>query len=345
MACTALPFRAGAWLGLGCALLLGAACEKKGFEFAPDEKPSGPPVTAPPLGGVSATPAAPKPSVVVFRRRRGHLLALACYDAATQTLRTGDACASLIPEGGADVRIGDVSTVRMRRAPPLTCRTPGGAVTHPSFALQDGPPGDAGPHPGPPLALWSSGPAPKLELPPSPPEAIPLPPSESNTIRSSSRNLLLLAQQLLLGPVAIDSVWMVDLDADGLRERLDQARVLEVRGRFAILAGVFVVSGKDAVALRPLRLQIIPVADRERLGPDDHSHDVRLLAALDLDHDGRRELWLQVEQPGFTTDSVGRYTDTGLAVFAELTCHNDEPSAPPLPPSPPPAVSLPPIPR
>ena len=45
------------------------------------------------------------------------------------------------------------------------------------------------------------------------------------------------AQRPLLGEVIIDSVWTVDLDADGLRERLDQVRVLEVRGRFAMLAG------------------------------------------------------------------------------------------------------------
>jgi hypothetical protein len=190
---------------------------------------------------------------------------------------------------------------------------------------------------------------PKLELPPSPPEALPLPPSESNTIRSSSQHLFPVAQRALLGPVAIDNVWTVDLDADGLRERLDQTRVLDSRGRFAMLTGVYVVSGKDAVALRPLRVQLVPSADRERLGRDDHSYDVKLLAAIDLDHDGRRELWLQVHKPGVTADSLGRYTDTGLAVFAELICQTDElpqkPLARPAAAAAPPAVPPPWIPR
>jgi hypothetical protein len=282
--------------------------------------------------------------VVLLRRRRGQLMALACYDEARQALGAGDACAGLIPDG-AEVRISDASTVRVRRAPPRTCQTPSGPQEHPTFALLYGPPGDAGPNPGPPLALWSSGPMPKLELPPSPPESLPLPPSESGTIRSSSRNLLVEAPAPLLGEVLIDSVWSVDLDADGLRERLDQVRVLEQRGRFVLLSGVFVVSGKDAVALRPLRVQLSLIAERERLGRDDRSREVKLLAALDLDHDGRRELWLQVEQPGLTTDSVGRYTDTGLAVFAELTCQNHEPGAAAVPLPPAAAAPPPPIPK
>jgi hypothetical protein len=186
---------------------------------------------------------------------------------------------------------------------------------------------------------------PKLELPPSPPEALPLPPSESNTIRSSSKNLLPAAEHPLLGPVTIDNVWTVDLDADGLRERLDQARVMEYRGRFALLTGVYVVAGKDAVALRPLRVQLVPAGERERLGRDDHSYDVKLLAAIDLDHDGRRELWLQVLRPGAVSDAVGRYTDTGLAVFAELTCQTDEPPKPPGTPPPAPVVPPPFLPR
>ena len=336
---------------LGFLLLAGAGCRKQRFEVDPGGKPSGPPIAASPSAvsaaagaGISAGPPGQRPSVVVLRRRRGHLMALACYDDATRTLRSGDPCAALIPDG-AEVRISDASTVRVRRVPPRTCRTPGGSAEHPAFALVDGPPGDAGPNPGPPLALWSSGPAPKLELPPSPPEPLPLPPSESNTIRSSTGNLLTAAPRPLLGEVLIDNVWTVDLDADGLRERLDQVRVLEQRGRFVLLAGVFVVAGKDAVALRPLRVQLIPTAERERLGRDDHSHDVKLLAAVDLDHDGRRELWLQVEQPGLTSDAVGRFTDTGLAVFAELTCHNDEPGATALPPPPVAAAAHPHIPR
>ncbi len=345
------PSRRLAVVGLGLGLLLSAGCPEKKFEFAPDEKPSGPPIpVAQPsqalpdssrAGGAAGGPVVAKPSVVLLRRWSSQLVALACYDATTRTMRAGDDCFALIPET-AEVRSGDASTVRIRRAPPLLCRTPQGTISHPAFALPDGPPGDAAPKPGPPLALWSSGPAPKLELPPSPPEALPLPPSESSTIRSSSKNLLPPAQHALLGPVTIDNVWTVDLDADGLRERLDQARVLELRGRFALLTGVYVVAGKDAVALRPLRVQLVPPAERERLGRDDHSYDVQMMAAIDLDHDGRRELWLQVRRPGVTSDSVGRFTDTGLAVFAELTCQTDESAkslgaTPPAPPvSPPP---------
>ena len=71
-------------------------------------------------------------------------------------------------------------------------------------------------------------------------------------------------------------------------------------------------------------------------GPDDHSYDVKMIAALDLDHDSRRELWLQVAHPDATTDSLGRFGDTGLSVFAELTCPNPPSELPPTRPATPP---------
>lgn len=277
-------------------------------------------------------------SVVVFRRRPGQLLPLACYSEVTQRLHAGSDCAALVPEG-AEVRISDTSAGRVRPGAPLICQTPAGPLALPTFGFIDGPPGDASPKPGPPLALWSPGPLPKLELPPTPPEPIPLPPSESLYITNSSRSLLPPAQRPLIGKVVVDNVWNLDLDADGLRERLDQVRLLDLRGRFMLLTGVFVVAGKDAVALRPLRVQLIPTEQRERLGRDDHSYDVRMIAALDLDHDSRRELWLQVGHPDATTDSMGRFGDTGVTVFAELTCPNppsELPAAPPAPAVPPP---------
>lgn len=289
----------------------------------------------------------PRASVVLFRRRHGQLLPLGCYSEATQRVHAGSDCAALIPEG-AEVRISDTSSGRVRPSAPLVCQTPAGPLALPTFVLIDGPPGDASPRPGPPLALWSSGPPPKLELPPTPPEPIPLPPSESLYITNSSRNLLPPAQRLLTGQVVVDNVWNLDLDTDGLRERLDQVRLLEIRSRFVMLAGVFVVAGKDAVALRPLRVQLVPAEQRERLGRDNHSYDVRMIAALDLDHDSRRELWLQVGQPEATTDSLGRFSDTGLAVFAELTCPNppsELPAARPTPTPPPSRPSSPTSPR
>lgn len=278
-------------------------------------------------------PGPARASVVVFRRRPGQLLPLACYSEVTQRLHTGSDCAALVPEG-AEVRISDTYAGRVRPGAPLVCQTPAGPLALPTFGFIDGPPGDASPKPGPPLALWSSGPPPKLELPPTPPEPIPLPPSESLYITNSSRSLLPPAQRQLTGKVVVDNVWNLDLDADGLRERLDQVRLLELRGRFMMLTGVFVVAGKDAVALRPLRVQLIPAEQRERLGRDDHSYDVRMIAALDLDHDSRRELWLQIGHPDATTDSIGRFGDTGLSAFAELTCPNPPPELPAAPPAP-----------
>jgi hypothetical protein len=294
----------------------------------------------PPAAQALAASPTPKPSVVLLRHWQGALIALACYDQSLHKLRAGDACAALIPDG-AEVRLGDAHTVAVQRAPLLNCKTPSGEVVHPTFRVLSGPPADASPTPAPPLALWSSGPLPKLELAPMPPEPIPLPPTESRAISDSARLLLPSTQRLLLGEVSVDNVWSVDLDADGLRERLDQVRLFEVRGRFAMLTGVFVVSGLEAVALRPLRVQLIPSEEGERLGRNDHSHDATMLAALDLDHDGRRELWLQLKRPGFTTDTVGRFTGDGLATFAELTCPSLDPSPPAEPAAkpPPPATA------
>jgi hypothetical protein len=338
----AIPARcAAAWpVGLVGGLALATACHDEQVATALQKK-----TQAAAAAAAAAAPTGPsqppRPSVVLFSRRHGQLLPLACYSEVTQRLHAGSDCAGLLPED-AEVRIGDTYGGRLRPGQPLVCQTKTGPLVLPTFGLLEGPPGDAGPQPGPPLALWSSGPLPKLELPPSPPEPLPLPPSESLYITNSSRNLLPPAQRLLIGQVVVDNVWTVDLDADGLRERLDQVRLLEVRRRFMMLTGVFVVAGKDAVALRPLRVQLIPPEQRERLGRDDHSYDVKMLAALDLDHDSRRELWLQVARPETTTDSLGRFTDTGLAVFAELTCPNQPAAVSPPPPPPPPAAGRPP---
>lgn len=320
--------------GLGAALALcmamGAACRQPapaaGDQVAP---PTAAPTVKPPPGS--------RPSAVLLRQRKGRLVALACYDAAAQALRAGDACAALLPDQ-TEVRLGDAHTSRVRRAPPLICQTDKGPVSHPSYALLDGPPADASPTPSLPLALWAAGPLPKLELPPVPPEPIPLPPSERQAIRRAASLLLPPPQRLLLGDVTIDSVWVVDLDADGLRERLDQVRLFDVRGRFAMLTGVFVVAGQDAVALRPLRVQIVPPAERERLGADDHSYDTTMFAAVDLDHDSRREVWLQLGHGGLTEDTVGRFLDGGLTTFAAMTC-DDPASGPPLPAPSRPAVA------
>lgn len=315
----------GGGVGLTLALLT-ASCHDESL-VVPKDPPSldrGPQGDA---NSAGAGAAASRPSVVLLRRHHSRLVPLCCYDHAAQKLRAGQDCADLLP-AEAEVRVGNAYGGRVQREGSTVCRTPDGETRLSTFRLIDGPPVDAGPRPGPPLALWSQGPAPKLELPPDPPDPLPLPPSEAQYITNAARNLLPPAQRLLLGKVVVDNVWTVDLDIDGLRERLDQVRLLELRGRFAMLTGVFVVAGKDAVALRPLRVQIVPSAQRERLGPDDHSHDVKMIAAIDLDYDRRRELWLQVQRPDATTDAVGRYTDTGVAVFAELTCPSEPPERP-----------------
>lgn len=316
---------------LATAALFFASCHDESLVVSKEELAAGSFSTR---AAERSAPAVGKPSVVLFRQRMGQLVPLACYDKERQALRIGEDCVALVPPA-AEVRIGDGYGGRLQPGERLSCRTDDGPTSRSTFRVSEGPPGDAGPRPGPPLALWSSGSLPKLELPPSPPDPLPLPPSETLYITNAARNLLPAAQRALLGPVVVDNVWSVDLDVDGLRERLDQVRLLDVRSRFVMLTGVFVVAGKDAVALRPLRVQTLPSQLRERLGRDDRSYEVRMLAALDLDHDHRREVWLQVLRPDWITDSIGRFTDTGVAVFAELTCPSEPPPRePPKPPNP-----------
>lgn len=163
---------------------------------------------------------------------------------------------------------------------------------------------------------WSAGPPPHLHVPPSPPELTVQTPGQRRGVLRSARPLLSPGDRDRLSDLRLDGVWMVDLDLDGVRERVDQLTLVD-RSGVPIGSGVFMTPGRSLEA-RPLRLVANP-AQRHRL-----------IAAVDLDQDGHTELWIAREPVQLTgagradvaqrIDEVSSYTAGGLVTIDQLSC-------------------------
>lgn len=163
---------------------------------------------------------------------------------------------------------------------------------------------------------WSEGPPPHLHVPPSPPELTVQTPGQRRGVLRSARPLLSPGDRDRLSDLRLDGVWMVDLDLDGVRERVDQLTLVD-RSGVPIGSGVFMTPGRSLEA-RPLRLVANP-AQRHRL-----------IAAVDLNQDGHTELWIAREPVQLTgvgrsdvaqrIDEVSSYTAGGLVTIDQLSC-------------------------
>lgn len=162
---------------------------------------------------------------------------------------------------------------------------------------------------------WSEGAPPHLHVPPSVPELTVQTPGQRRGVLRSARPLLSPADRERLNDLRLDGVWMVDLDLDGVRERVDELTLVDRSGA-SIGSGVFMTPGRSLEA-RPLRLVANP-AQRHRL-----------IAAVDLDQDGHTELWIAREPVQLTgagrgdvaqrIDEVSSYTGGGLVTIDQLS--------------------------
>lgn len=163
---------------------------------------------------------------------------------------------------------------------------------------------------------WSEGPPPQLHVPPSTPELTVQTPGQRRGVLRSAGHLLSAADRARLSDLRVDGVWMVDLDLDGVRERVDELTLVDGAG-LPIASGVFVTPGRSLEA-RPLRL-VANLAQRHRL-----------VAAVDLDQDGHTEVWIAREPVQLTgagrgdvaqrVDEVSSYTAGGLVTIDQLSC-------------------------
>lgn len=163
---------------------------------------------------------------------------------------------------------------------------------------------------------WSEGPPPQLHVPPSVPELTVQTPGQRRGVLRSARSLLSPGDRARLIDLRLDGVWLVDLDLDGVRERVDELTLVDSTG-VPIGSGVFMTPGRSLEA-RPLRLVANP-AQRHRL-----------IAAVDLDQDGYTELWIAREPVQLTgagrsdvaqrIDEVSSYTGAGLVTIDQLSC-------------------------
>lgn len=300
--------RSSRWLAaLGLIVTALGACE---YRPQPGEleKPTGAVLpAAPPL-----RPQLSRPSVVLLRAQGTRLFPLYCYDDAKHQLLPGFACAHLLPPAGVPlpVRLSGMLALKAWSAAPLPCQTQLGLQTYPSWSFVP-PQGPSAPGELPTFALWSAGEYPRILMAPYPPEPSPQPESSQRTINDAARNLLPKRSPVVALPVldvVLHNSWLVDLDNDGLRERLDELRVVDGTRKVSLLAGVFVTPGLSALAVLPLRVE------------RDTAQSARLVSAQDLDHDGQSELWLQLPSAVGPRDMIGSYNRGGLAALTEVAC-------------------------
>lgn len=283
---------------------------------APAAKAAGPPPAA---SAASAAPAAPAASAspsapaapaggpaagsAVFFAIDGDedgggplaLVPLSCYDARTRQLGAGAACLDLVPAGATamtdhgPVKVGARAAPRCKSAP----ESPGLRVAV------------TGPVPGgaPTYAVWPSAEAARLQV---------LPDKNVDATMSAVEGLLRAAIRQGSGQRAADigvyQIALLDMDGDGKRERLYSATLPDRRGR-TLWSGLFVgdAYGKSA--------RVVSEDKLER--PGDHS--MRVLGAMDLDRDGRLELWVSTAGTGIDRASVRRYDGSALQLVATYT--------------------------
>ena len=299
---------------LGLTAALAAGCSR--------EPPPASAPTAPALPLAPPRPRAQAPAAL-FKLDAPLAWPLLCFDGATQRFVNASDCAGLLPSA-MTLRAERGTPLQIWRTGELGCRLP---VSGPGAPLPPGQPD--GPSVKVPLyrlvssaepdaraGTWSTLTAPRLFVPPSVPEPLVQTPGQRRGVLRAAHALLSPENQRRLRELRIDAVWMVDLDLDGVRERLDELTLLDGAG-VPIGSGIFVTPGRSLEA-RPLRL----------LGTTAQHH--RLIAAVDLDQDGSTELWIAREPVQLTgvgptdvaprIDEIGRYTGDGLVTLGQITC-------------------------
>lgn len=282
-----------------------------------------PPASAP--TGAAVPMGAPRPlastAAALFKIDAPVAWPLLCFDAVSKRLVGGVECGKLLPQA-LTIRGERGTPMDLWRSGTLPCTTgPGTAgagtagagtapVELPLYRLVTSAEPDAR------AGTWGQAAPPRLFLPPTVPEQLVQTPGQRRGALRSSQALLPAAEQRRLSDLRIDAVWIVDLDLDGVRERIDEMTLLD-RAGVPIGSGIFVTPGRGLEA-RPLRLLANP-AQRHRM-----------IAAVDLDQDGRTELWIAREPVQLSgagradvaqrIDEVGRYVGGGMVTIDQVSC-------------------------
>jgi hypothetical protein len=277
------------------AWLLGAvACNRIDY-------PAGPLPTAPPLPPL-AEPQRSSASghAVLFLLSERLAVPLFCHDHGQR--RFGADCAALLPTGS-EARLTSGAVATLQPAGSSRCTVAGRPA--PAFALI----GLGGADDGATLtaALWSDAGYPVLFSPPVPIELLPETPSQLRGWKAACRQLgqQLVGTALGVRPV---STWFVDLDGDGVRERLDEVHCLDGASQKVTAKVQLLTEGRHPERTVPLRVSAAS------------STVVRIDMVSDVDANGVPEVMVRTVGDSEARIELTQLKNGGLLTMIEARC-------------------------
>ncbi len=262
--------------------------------------PSGPLPTAPPLPPLAepVSRAIEGRSVLLFFDEQ-RLVPLFCHDHGRRLL--GADCAALLPTAtGGDLHLSGGLVAQLGTVGESRCSWKGTPL--PSYATKNTSVGSATAT----AALWSDTSYPLLSSPPLPSEIMPRTPSQQRGMKAACSQLAVADGSAPV--VELVATWNVDLDGDGVRERLDELRCIDERRLEVIGQSVVVTAGRHPERTVPMR------------AVTDKSSTVQPIAVADVDSNGVPEVVIKTASPDRIRIELGHLDGVGLSPIVEVEC-------------------------
>lgn len=281
-------------------LLCAVACNR--IDYAAGPLPTAPPLPplAEPLSQVTEGRA------VLFVIHEHRAVPLYCHDRGQR--RLGADCVSLLP-ATIEARVPSTAVISLRLAGLSHCTLDG--KPQPAFDLIGVGVGDVESQ----VVLWSDAAYPVLLVPPVPAEHMPETPSQLRGMRDACGELgkKQIGQPAAASPL---TTWLVDLDGDGVRERLDEVRCVGGANKAVAAHVVFLTPGRRPERTVPLRISTLV------------STQLRFDAVMDVDSNGVPEVVVSTLSPMIHRIEVSHLKNTGLESLGELACTTTAPAHP-----------------
>lgn len=278
-------------------LLCALACNR--IDYAPGPLPTAPPL--PPLA--EPVTALSSGRTVLFAIHQQRAVPLYCQDHGQR--RFGADCVPLLPSSLLEVHLSNFSVATLRAAGRSGCTL--GGKTLPAFAIVGQLARDGG-IVEVTAALWSDSTYPLLLAPPVPTEHLPETPSQLRGMRAACASLGSDASGKPLSTEPL-STWHVDLDGDGVRERVDDVKCFDGKSELVTARIVLLTPGRRPERTVPLRVSSPKAV-------------LRFDAVTDADANGVPEVMLSTLGESSQRIELGRLKDGGLETLNEALCES-----------------------
>lgn len=295
--------------GLAIALVSLQGCKKKSEPKAEPKKAETPPAKAPEPESnepVNIDLSGPKPpqANATFFTVNGALMPIACYDAAKKTLKGGASCGNQVP-AGSEVYLASETGQQLDKVGPKKnslCEPAGTSKSYAASSLDQGSNYD--------FAVWPRSTAALVKQVPArsqSPRKAKLDEAQSEAIKKA---LLKIAKTKKTGGLRSNQKVELDIDGDGKKELFISATLDHPRDPDQILAsGLWMAPGGD--------LNQLVLIDRAR---GRLPESVVLRGIIDLNGDGRSELWATLLFEGGAGDRVYQWKGNQPKALAKWSC-------------------------